>query len=105
MAQFDMDLAPVNCAQPYQNVEPLGEIPTTTEYYDDLIAKDPVVEGRVDVDSDGKVINVVVLKSGGSIAFDQDARQTYGLRKYRPQLFRGTPVVSSYYFSLKYYHR
>jgi hypothetical protein len=105
MAQFDMDLPPLDCVQPYRNVQPLGEMPTTTDYYDDLIVKNPVVEGRVDVDSEGKVLNVEILKSSGSVAFDQDAKQTYGLRKYQPQLFRCTAVVSSYYFSLKYYHR
>ena len=104
MAKFDSDLPPTDCPNPYRNVEPLGEISKTTEYYDDLIAKKPEVQGRVDVDSDGNVINVKILKSSGSVALDQDAKETYGLRKYSPQLFRCTPVVSSYYFSLKYYH-
>lgn len=105
MAQFAMDLPPLSCPQPYRKVELLGTIPDTTNYYDDVIVHDPVVHGRVDIDSEGKVINVQILKSSGSIAFDQDARETYGTVKYKPQLFRCEPVVSSYYFSLKYYSR
>lgn len=104
MAVFDSDLPPANCAQPYRSAEPLGEISKTTPYYDDLINKKPEVRGRVDIDSDGKVVNLEILQSSGSVALDQDAKETYGLRTYRPQLFRCTPVVSSYYFSLKYYH-
>lgn len=102
MASFLQNLEPLTCATPYSDPQPIGEIPKTTEYYDPSIVKDPTVEGRVDVDSAGHVLNVTILKSSGSIAFDQDAREVYGGRTYRPATFRCTPVVSSYYFKLTY---
>lgn len=102
MAQFIMDLPQTACPQPFRNVEPIGPLPETTNYYDQLITSHPEVDGRVDVDSDGKPVDIEILKSSGSIAFDQDAREMYSAARYRPQLFRCTPVVSSYYFMVKY---
>jgi hypothetical protein len=101
-ARFKMNLPPVNCSKPYDTVEPLDSISQTYDFYDPSVVKSPHVEGRVDVDSAGNPLNVEITKSSGAVALDAYVREWYGSHKYRPAMFRCTPIVSSYFFEVTY---
>jgi hypothetical protein len=102
-AQFLMDLTAPQCATPYRHVEPIGTLPQTTDFFDPSIVNKPTLEGAVYVDSNGNVVDVKITKSSGSIAFDTDAKNMYGGRRYAPEIFQCTPVVSVYRFQVQYY--
>jgi hypothetical protein len=105
IAKPKMDLPALTCAKPYGDVSPLGDISQTYDFYDPSIVRRPVVEGRVDVDSNGAPVSVEILKSSGAVPFDAYVREWYEAQKYRPALFRCVPVVGSYYFSVQYSQR
>ncbi len=104
-AQFKMDLPPLSCAKPYAEPAQLADISETYNFYDPSIVRSPVVEGRVDIDSNGTPVTVDIVKSSGAPSFDAYVRQWYSQHKYRPAVFRCTPVVASYYFKIKYSRR
>lgn len=99
-AQFKMDLPPVHCAKPYADVKPLDSIADTYGFYDPSVTRTPHVEGRVDVDSDGKAVNVELTKPSGAVAVDAYVREWYMSAHYQPAMFRCIGVVSSYWFQV-----
>jgi hypothetical protein len=101
-AQFKMDLPPLNCPKPYDEVAPLDSISQTEGFYDPSVVRNPHLAGRVDVDSAGNPLNVEILQSSGAIALDAYVREWYGSHKYKPAKFRCIPVVSTYYFDVTY---
>lgn len=101
-AQFKMDLPRVNCTKPYDTVAPLDSISETYDFYDPSVVRNPHVEGRVDVDSNGTPLGIEITKASGAVALDAYVREWYGSHKYRPAKFRCTPVVSTYYFEVDY---
>lgn len=101
-AQFKMDLDPVKCDQPSGKPAPLESISEEYDFYDPSVVKNPRVEGRVDIDSDGNPINVELTQPSGVVSLDAYVRQWYGSHKYRPAKFRCIPVVGSYFFEVTY---
>lgn len=102
MAQFKMDLDPAKCDRPFGNPAPLESISEEYNFYDPSVAKNPHVEGRVDIDSAGNPVNVELTQPSGVVSLDAYVREWYGSHKYRPAKFRCIPVVSSYYFEVTY---
>jgi hypothetical protein len=101
-AQFKMNLDPVKCDKPFANPEPTDSISQTYNFYDPSVVRNPHVEGRVDIDSNGNPVNVELTKPSGAVSLDAYVREWYGSAKYRPAIFRCVGVVSSYYFEVTY---
>jgi hypothetical protein len=101
-ATYVQNLPAMPCGAMYTKPE-IIDMPKETDYWDTSQGRQakPVFD-RIDLGSDGRVINVEIVKSSGSIPVDVASQDTAAKGHYKPATFLCSPAASTLEFVFEY---